>query len=95
MNPDSTSKCNKGSCFKWGFKAQAFSGPVVEFIFNGFDLLIGNHTKIGAFGQVPSDKAVDLFVRTSFPRTVRMSEIALGPDGGSDGLMAGVLGSIV
>ncbi|MDZ4133122.1 MAG: hypothetical protein U1E11_08295, partial [Dethiobacteria bacterium] len=80
-NPHSTMKCNKGSCFKWCFKAQTFSGPVVEFIFNFLYPLIGNHTKVGTLWQVSSDKAVYLFVRSSFPGVVRMGKVALGFNG--------------
>ena len=93
---DSTSKCNeRGSYFEWSFKAQAFSGSVIDQRFNTSDLLIGYGTEVGTLGQVPSDKAIGVFVSASLPGCVGMSEKAFYADSGGNFTVHSVFRTIV
>jgi hypothetical protein len=55
--------------------AQAFSGPVVDLIGNGVELLLAVAREIGALGQVLAHQPVGVLVGATLPRAVRVTEV--------------------
>lgn len=68
---------------------------MVELGFDPRDLLIRNHTKVSALGQVPADEAVNVFDRSPFPGGVGMAEEAGEAEGLGDSLMGSVFRAVV
>ena len=68
---------------------------MVELGFDPSDLLICNHTKVGALWQVPADEALDVFNASPLPRGVGMAEEAGEAEGLGDRLMGSVFRTVV
>lgn len=68
LKADSTHKRNLGSLghsFKdgvWCFKAETFSRPVVQFILDSLNELVGQSTEVGFLGDVLADETVEILV---------------------------------
>jgi len=70
---DSTLKCNTHG-FIGCLPTQAFPGPGVEFALDTRELLLGYDSEIGLLGEVFSNEAVRVLVRTAFPCMICVSE---------------------
>src|SRR5580698_2044023 len=53
--------------FAWGVVAEAFSGAVVEFVFDGLELGGGVLAEVGALGEVLAEQAVGVLVAAALP----------------------------
>src|SRR5580700_9962506 len=53
--------------FAGGVVAEAFAGPVVEFVGDGLELGGGVRAEVGALGEVFAEQAVDVLVAAALP----------------------------
>ena len=81
-------------CFCWGAVAEGGSGAVVEFVGDGVEvgLVAGDG---GSFGQVAADEPVGVFVGSSLPGAVGVSEEHLHAGAWGEALVAGHFWALV
>ena len=81
-------------CFRWGAVAEGGSGAVVEFVGDGVEvgLVAGDG---GSFGQVAADEPVGVFVGSSLPGAVGVSEEHLHAGVVGEALVAGHFWALV
>ena len=78
-----------------GFKAENFSGPVVEQALDFVNLGRVEVQEGAGFGQVLPDQSVCVFVQAALPGVIGGGEIHRGFQAGGDFLMTGELLAIV
>ena len=61
-----------------GVPAEAFAGPVVEFVFDFLQLGGGVRAEVGALGEVFAQQPVDVLVAAALPGRVRVGEVDAG-----------------
>ncbi len=81
--------------FLRSLKAQTSSGSVVKFVCNRVALCLSKCRHRGAFGQILSDKAVGIFIGSTFPRVVWVSKIKSSIGGGFNKLILVKLSAII
>ena len=81
-------------CFCWGAVAEGGSGAVVQFVGDGVEvgLVAGDG---GSFGQVAADESVGVFVGSSLPGAVGVSEEHLHAGVVGEALVAGHFPALV
>ena len=81
-------------CFCWGAVAEGGSGAVARFVGDGVEvgLVAGNG---GSFGQVAADEPVGVFVGSSLPGAVGVSEEHLHAGVAGEALVAGHFPALV
>jgi hypothetical protein len=84
-----------GEDFLRGFKAENFSGPVVEQALDFVNLGRVEVQEGAGFGQVLPDQSVCVFVQAALPGVIGGGEIHRGFQAGGDFLMTGELLAIV
>ena len=81
-------------CFCWGAVAEGGSGAVVQFVGDGVEvgLVAGDG---GSFGQVAADESVGVFVGSSLPGAVGVSEEHVHAGAWGEALVAGHFPALV
>lgn len=60
--------------FLRGSKAKDSARPAVQGVFDGGELSLSDGAQVHALGQVLSDEAIGILVRTTQPRAMRVAE---------------------
>lgn len=81
--------------FLRSLKAQTSSGSTVKFVGNRVALCLSKCIHRGAFLEILSDKAVSIFIGSSFPRVVWVSKIKSRIGSGFDKLILVKLSAII
>ncbi len=81
--------------FLQSLKAQTSSGSAVKFVGNRVALCLSQCRHRGVFVEILSDKAVGIFIGSSFPRVVWVSKIKSSIGGGFNKLILVKLSAII
>ena len=79
----------------WFPVSECFAGPVVEFLGDRVEVVLGVCAQVGALGEVLAQQPVGVLVGAALPRGVRVAEVDLHVQGGRDSLVQGELASLV
>jgi integrase len=81
--------------FARGVPAEAFSGAVVEFVFDGLELGGGVLAEVGALGEVFAEQAVGVLVAAALPGCVGAGEAGVDAGVGGDAGVPGHFAAVV
>jgi hypothetical protein len=88
MSPSSHELC-------WGAVIEAGTWPVVEFVGDVADLLVGGLAQVGSLGEVLPQEPVGVLVAAALPGRVRVGEVDADASGGLDAFVMEQLVALV